>query len=148
MNRHLRPAQRRLPSWPSERPDLQRHPQLAALGALYAAVVAAAHALDAAHPDHMVLDSDSECIVTGLLDALDDLLAYLDHYHERLPRIDPMTVGTPPRVSVPESWTEDQAHAVLDFLRHAADAVWAGHESPLVAPYATALTTDPDDLPF
>jgi hypothetical protein len=100
---------------------------------------------------NVTLDTESEGAIVSLLEALDVLLDDLDCYHHRLRTIDPMTVGTPPHVEIPDGWTAAQAHAVLDFLRNTADAVWAGHETLVTEHAAAELAASKkwaDDIPF
>ena len=125
--------------WPHQ--DLQQHPQLAILSALFSSAELSRLALLATHhkpPDNMELTFAFE----RLLDTLARLIEALHGYHQELRR------AASPGPVVPRTWSPQEANCVFEFLHRVADAVWDVHEKELIKMEIHKPCCLDDDIPF
>jgi hypothetical protein len=123
--------------------NIEQHPQLAALSALYATADASKLALAAAH-QKIPNEEELGYALEQLFDILNKLNHALHAYYQGLHRAEP------PRPIVPTTWSPQQANSVFMFLHRVAEAVWEAHEHDLVeiAKHEENMTLHDDGPPF
>lgn len=147
-------------SWPEPAPDLEAHPEFAALGALHACAVTAIHALFGAQGDLFdetaIRDVSLHDAAKGLLSVIEHLLVALDRYRLEADPPDwadpPLLAAAPsPRLALLRALSPEQALLIHAFLEEIAAGVWDACD-PLIAELLDAdrrrCDEDLHDMPF